>query len=338
MFNSLEINGYRGLKHFEMKGLGRVNLLVGRNNSGKTSVLEAVLILASLANPRNIWGILRNRNEEAEVDLASLYGNPASEPDYDVNHLFHGHQITGGSFSISADNKARGIGCSVLGSEVTLILSFKEQTDYIPLTIPKILNRKNVFGVIWNPSGQVINCQYIPTCLLSVAGLNYKWDDIGLTWKEDIVLQAIRYVEPDIEGILPIQKRGGFKVKLKGNDTPVPIGSLGDGMWRALALAVALVQSKDGFLLVDEIDTGLHYSVMSSIWKMIFETAKKHNIQVFATTHSLDCVNSLASICREGVDEGSEVTIQRLEPEHNRAVAYTEDEISIAARRHIEVR
>ena len=132
--------------------------------------------------------------------------------------------------------------------------------------------------------------------------------------------------------------RGGFLVKLSDNSQPVPIGSLGDGTWRILALAIALIRAKNGVLLIDEIDTGLHYTVMAAMWTLVADTAIPLNVQVFATTHSYDCVKSLAVICRSDHTTNSQVSIQRIEPNKLKAVRFTESQILIASERHIEVR
>ena len=89
---------------------------------------------------------------------------------------------------------------------------------------------------------------------------------------------------------------------------------------------------------MDEIDTGLHYSVMENMWKLVNLTAKKHKTQVFATTHSRDCYESLAAVCRSSATEGNEVTIQRVERGKSRSIVYTEQEIIAAAKRGMEVR
>ncbi len=113
---------------------------------------------------------------------------------------------------------------------------------------------------------------------------------------------------------------------------------MGDGIWRMLGLALALVRAEGGILLVDEIDTGLHFTVMSNMWRLIYNTAKRLNVQVFATTHSRDCYESLAVICREDVSKGSDITIQRIERDRQVAIGYTEQEIIAAAQRGMEVR
>jgi AAA15 family ATPase/GTPase len=167
-----------------------------------------------------------------------------------------------------------------------------------------------------------------------------------LTDEEAVLIDALKTVEPSIERIAslsggsrhPLSSRGNIVLKCKGIDERIPIGTMGDGIWRMLGIAIALVTAKDGILLVDEIDTGLHYSVMSDMWRLVERTAERLNVQVFATTHSRDCYESLASIAHESITENSKVTIQRIEKEKGTTVAFTERDIVIAAERGLEVR
>jgi hypothetical protein len=189
--------------------------------------------------------------------------------------------------------------------------------------------------------------QFITTESLDGDELIELWNRIALTPDENLVLKALRFLDKDIERIAaipivqpyyPLSSPGGFIVKRTGLDYPIPIGSMGDGMRRLLALTIALTQCKGGVLLIDEIDTGLHYSVMAEMWRHVFTTARELDVQVFATTHSFDCVNSLASICNDDNHVTGEITLQRIEAGRTRAVAYNENEIKTAADRVIEVR
>jgi predicted ATPase len=175
------------------------------------------------------------------------------------------------------------------------------------------------------------------------------FDDIVLTPEEDMVTAALRLIDPSVERIasaglektpsaMRYSPRGGIFVRLQDVKDRVPIGSLGDGVWRLLGLALFVAQCSDGILLVDDIDTGLHHTVMSSMWKFIHSAAENRNVQVFATTHSRDCYQSLAAVCRDSVSEHSDVTIQRIETGRDAAVAYTEQEIIAAAKHDFEVR
>jgi AAA15 family ATPase/GTPase len=127
-------------------------------------------------------------------------------------------------------------------------------------------------------------------------------------------------------------------VRLSDRDRPVPIGSLGDGIWRMLGLALAIVNTRDGFLFIDEIDTGLHYTAMADMWKLVWETAKRLNVQVFATTHSSDCWRSLATIASEEDAAEDGIRIHRIERDNPQSIVFSEKEIAIAATQDIEVR
>lgn len=86
------------------------------------------------------------------------------------------------------------------------------------------------------------------------------------------------------------------KVKLAGTPTPVPLNSMGDGMLRVLQLTLKLLGAKGGFLLIDEFENGLHYSVQEKVWQLVFELAEQLKVQVFATTHSWDCIESFTKV------------------------------------------
>ena len=93
MIHSIEIGGYRGFDRFEMNDLGLVNLLVGGNNSGKTSVLEAIYLLTSRGDPSSIWQLLWRRGEQLPDD----HRPREIQPEFDICHLFTGHDLQVGS-------------------------------------------------------------------------------------------------------------------------------------------------------------------------------------------------------------------------------------------------
>ena len=109
-------------------------------------------------------------------------------------------------------------------------------------------------------------------------------------------------------------------------------------MNRMLGIALALVNAKDGMLLIDEVDTGLHYSVLPDLWKLIFEVAHRLNVQVFATSHSWDCIQAFQQAADANKDE--EGMLIRLENRKDsiRAVTFDEEELAVVAREQIEVR
>jgi hypothetical protein len=182
---------------------------------------------------------------------------------------------------------------------------------------------------------------------LSIDDVVTMFEDVVLTKEEELVTEALRTIEPSIERLASLSgdrrrirpgERGGIVVKCENSAQRYPIGSMGDGMWRMLGLALAIASAQNGVLLVDEIDTGLHFSVMESVWKLIDEASKRLNVQVFATSHSRDAYESLASISHSETSKGSQVTIQRIDRFDKKSVAFSEQEIIASAERGTEVR
>ena len=105
-----------------------------------------------------------------------------------------------------------------------------------------------------------------------------------------------------------------------------------------LSLAIHLVSAKGGTLLVDEIDDGLHFRVMRSLWGFLITEARRLDVQVFATTHSADCVSALGWVHRLGDDPLDDVSALRVDPDRKIAAHYSADELDTAVEGTIEVR
>lgn len=368
MITAFRIEGYRAFDRFEMNSLGRVNLLVGTNNSGKTSVLEALYLLSTRGEPSSLWQLLFRRGErsiaESQVNRQDL------GIEFDVSHLFHGHEINLGSkFSLAANNgkPERHLNFAIgnwptrgeNASSATIPRLALHITGNPTPPVPNLpLSRSGSLGTDAldvpgrrtvrpqpQPQYDIPPSQFITTDSLDKDGLVFLWNKVALTPNETLVLSALRFLDPSIERIaaqaLPTRyfagtNRGGFILKVKGREQPIPIGSMGDGMWRMLAMAIAITQCRGGVLLVDEIDTGLHYTVMVDMWKLVFAAAREFDVQVFATTHSADCIQSLAFAAAS--DESTTVTLQRIESGKAHSVPYSEAELKVAAERGIEVR
>ncbi len=384
MLRTVKIENFRGFRSFELQNLGRLNLLVGKNNSGKTSILEAIQFLCSRNNPKPLLNAMKNRGEYFLSDDIKAVR--------DIRHLFYNREIEPGSqFSVSGEsrNSLEELIASIefdqtqqlddSSADMSFIEdeafdenpedeAFDENLDNFQLldfTIKWIypegqdswnyliysnggLVERSVSPLKYLSSKKVTDTktQLVTTSALTSEKMIELFDQIVLTPKEKLVEEALQIIEPQIKRIASVglgrsrrsESREGFFVRFSDSNQRVPIGSMGDGIWRMLGLALATVTVADGVLLVDEIDTGLHFSTMCDMWRLVWETAKKLNVQVFATTHSSDCWTSLASIAsREDAAEDG-ITIQRIEPDKPSSIAFSEREIVIAAERGIEVR
>lgn len=355
MLKSLKIENFRCFPSFEMQQLGRLNLIVGTNNSGKTSVLEAMRLLLNtpyIFDFEVLAEIITDRSEY-------IINDEDQDRNLVIHHLFYSHYIDINSkFSIIGENfdqKHLEIIVSIKNKKTdidqeSLCLCFKRLVSSKAVETPfklsseGMLSLKILRSATHKLSQSKSSIQFVNSSSLTTEKTLNLFEDVVLTPEEDLVIQALQIIEPKIKRITPLigkngykGKRGSFVVQTNENQR-IPIGSMGDGMWRMLGLALAIVNAKDGVLLVDEIDTGLHFTVMSDMWKMLWETAKRLNVQIFATTHSNDCWQSLADIANAENPSEDGIAIHRIEKGKPHSIVFTEDEIAIAAEEGIEVR
>jgi hypothetical protein len=359
MLRSLKIENFRCFQKFELQQLGRLNLLVGTNNSGKTSILEAVQLLKSQSNLESLREVMSNRGEFIWNDERD------GDQELDIRHLFYDHEINEGSqFSILGDHHRDGEGVKVSVEHSGQLSLFEDLREFVlvmrwlgqgiesvksfnlPLSSRNGLPVDYVIRTRRDLKGLGSRTQFITSSSLTPRNMVDLFDQVVLTPEENLVIEALQTIEPTIDRIASVVSekfrytgsRSGFVVRLTDGDQRIPIGSMGDGIWRMLGLTLAIVNARDGVLLVDEIDTGLHFSTMSDMWTLIWETAKRLNVQVFATTHNSDCWMSLAAIANQESPSEEGITIHRIEKGKPNSVVFTERQVAIAAERGIEVR
>jgi hypothetical protein len=361
MLTSLDIANFRAFRRLAVQDLTRVSLFVGANNAGKTSILEA----AEIAALGSVRGLLRGPIRRDER-LAAAGGERSAE--VDLGHLFFGHVLRpGNSFEITSEGRrSKRVRCSAVE------LALESEDDVAQTRLPGLEPEGPSLGVRFesdvqpkavmfavSPAGGVIfdvsrrlqataleaaePVHFLGTEAVEASRLSYLWDRIVLTPEEEHVAEALRIIEPQLDRIAFLGESSGryfrsIVVKMAESEQRLPLGSVGDGLKRLLALTLNLIPAQGGLLLVDEIDTGLHYSVMADMWRLVIATAIRLDIQVLATTHSLDCVQSLAWARQHNPEYESEASVHRVERGHDRTVKYSLDEIAVAARNHLEVR
>ncbi|MGH9839962.1 MAG: AAA family ATPase [Blastocatellia bacterium] len=346
---SLNIHGFRAFDQLSIDRLGRVNLIVGKNNVGKSSLLEALWLYACQGHPVIAWKILEARDEGRGPERTPQIRLPNTEDegrDYTsaIKQLFYRE---------GQNRQAQPAQIGPIGDEQRILTLALSQTSdqkngaVIPAFKTQLGGQKNTYrldGVSYPlQEGRNEECIVVTANGLDSRAVENFWDKVALTSLEDDVLNALRLIAPDVEKVNLLAGRkhrtGRIPVvKVVGVTEPVPLKSLGEGMNRMFGIALALVNAKDGVLLIDEIESGLHYSVQPDVWLLVFEVARRLNIQVFATTHSWDCLIAFQEAARKY--EQDEGVLIRLTQKERRIVAdlFDEEDLVIVAREGIEVR
>lgn len=358
---SLMIEGFQGIGALHLEDLGRVTLLAGANGSGKTTTLDAAAVYASRGAARGLADVVVRR--EAWIGGLDDDGTVVSLPDFSV--LFHqrGGARRASKFEIrscASDPNALSIAPGNRADE-------RYFTDGLAMTLAvgvgDAWHEVQPFPIAtarrsgWHASHRSLAHEEvagapapIPSRMVGPAPpasdeLGTLWDSVALTDAEELALDAARLVLGNaIERFAvigdhagPGKLPGGRRpfAKLRGIGRPVPLRLLGDGATRLFALALTLANCRDGLLLIDEAENGIHHAIQADMWRLVFAAAWATNVQVIATTHSWDCAAGFARAAADG-----QGVLFRLDQQADRldAVRYSGRDLAIAADQRIEVR
>jgi len=378
VLTSVRITNYRGFREFKLRDLAPVNLLVGKNNSGKTALLEAIHLLASGGNPSILTAVARRRSEY-------VLGKDFDEPPHeliDISHFFHGHEVGAGTeFSVAGENQLPAVTVkAVQAEELDAELPFENfamrrtrslwESSESPLLAMRIevgtstSTQGSTFllsesgALLVDPRRPHSTRRWLeeqrsrpPTVYISpdasmTESLATMWDLVLRDKREKEVRAAMQILEPELqdvvfqagEGSRRVRSSVGILIGFQNDSRRVPLGSMGDGMRRLLGLSLSLLHARSGFLLIDEIDTGFHYSIMAKMWELVVKTAVESNTQVFATTHSADCVRGLGVLCKRMPQFRNKVAAHKIERESKSSIAFTGDDVLNALEHDIEIR
>lgn len=356
MIQKLEIEGYRCFEKLTVDGLGRLNLIVGQNNSGKTSLLEAIRLLTAQRSHIELQDILVHRGE-------LFHSRQDRIPVFNISNLFFGRVLQSESkISIQSTDTAsivEGIELFTEAPSLALASGGIDPDDSLDpvLTIRSTKGQKALhfnFETDWGttlkprPNGQTVGFgiasttkrSYVPSSSLTIDQLQSMWEALKLNGESESVMEVMYEFDPEIQDLdfLATIGDGSGHVKLKGLQQRVPLRTLGDGASRVFALAIAAASSRGDALLIDEIDTALHYTTMSRVWKMLFKFAEESNTQIFATTHSQDCVDAFANLVRDGIATSQKLSLQRVVKGEPKTISYSGDILLAAVKHEFEVR
>ncbi|HVZ37658.1 MAG TPA: AAA family ATPase [Candidatus Kapabacteria bacterium] len=369
-FESLEVNNFRGFSHLVVEQLGRVNLIVGKNSVGKSSLLEALWLYAQRGSLRTIEELLISRDElsssrvRSELDWekietairsllhgradirrggAAIRIGPLDTPDrlLALNiGWYRRRKEEDGAVGVAVQSSPSSelppdafIGCAVqFGEERGVIRGFER------------LGGRTFASRVTDD--QVMPSFFMPANGLSQGQIGLLWDEIALTDLEEDVVRSLQIVVPEIERINLISMYDDFServgripvIRMRGEKLPIPLRELGEGTSRMLGLTLCLVNTQGGLLLIDEIDSGLHYSTQYRLWELIFEVARRLNIQVFATTHSWDCIESFQAAASVNENDGMLIRLSRKGEGAIASTTFDGRRLKIATREHIEIR
>jgi AAA15 family ATPase/GTPase len=347
MFESIKIRNFRVITKLELDDLGQVNLLVGQNGCGKTTFLEAVFFLIGATNPMlpvnvNIFrGLTFFSNKlwhtyfhNMDPNIPIEIGGRVHDTKEEQNLLIRPRSKRSQPIAAHVPSLSYARGDSETMFEVDgLELEYESSGD------PTSKTKSAVFFKDGNIASEgskerAIRGIFVSPCI-------YDWKDrfSEIQRKKQVpeVIFLLKEIEPHLSD-LRLNEVGLLLADI-GPPELIPVNLMGGGIVKFLSIALAMLDCKNGMVLIDEIENGLHHSAQKTIWKAIFNWAEKLNVQVFATTHSDESVRAFSNTLDEVLFK-ADAKLFRIERKDGtfRAVEYTKDVLAESLDSRWEVR
>lgn len=343
IFNSIHVDNFRGIKTAEIDDFRRINVFFGKNNCGKSTLLEALFLISGQSNPLLPFSInsLRGYNRLQEDDLGWVFHNMnttnpvhiATDGDTPRHMDITAFRKTDATIDLSnpdtlQDSAPVYYGYAIdfdggLHSEVAL-----EKTNLANTKInTSPVYTENISVIYANPRVPMID-QFVEVLKVMVTNKS-----------TDFLVRVLRKVEPKLQSVSLV---GNIVMVDLGGDKLLPIQMMGDGVLRMLSIVLNMYKCSNGMLIIDELDNGLHYSVMPNLWNALFAAADACNVQLFVSTHNIDSLRALAGIIdvQDAQDKAklSAYKLVRSEDDVVQGIRYDADTLHYMINQEIEVR
>lgn len=350
MIESISIQNFRCFKQAEIHGLKRLNVIVGKNGSGKTALLESIfLACGSNAEIALRMRALRGMGQVLQLSVdrsgyESLWKDLFSgfQQDKTVSIALAGSGPNTRSVTIAyakEQNLTLPLGKSVLESPliVPIVFQWKDSRGEVVETIEvKVAGS----GLTVGGSGEALPAFFFSGGMPSNPVENAtRFSDLDKRGEANPIVGQLKKEFPDIEQI-SVQIAAGVPslyAKVKQFPEKFPVGVLSGGINKLLSLLLALVDKPSGIVLVDEIENGFYFERLESIWFLLHDIAKERDSQIFASTHSRECLQALLALAQKEPEDVALIRTEKINGECGIEV-FRGDQVASALRQEVDVR
>jgi AAA15 family ATPase/GTPase len=334
MFKKVMIENFRGISSLELNNLRQFNLFVGKNNCGKTSLLESIIFISNPSNPLNpvlvnsirgyyitqpySWTVLFNKMDiEFPIRLTGEMLKPKEIRTLSIRTLpeKNAAQTTYEAFDFSLKGSRREFSDKITGLSIEFSISKKSEKKQTYES--KIwLGKENKWESA--PPGnytETLKSTFLTPVIIR-ADIPARFNEVLIKKQEEKILKILKIIEPRLVN-LSIGAENILYCDM-GFTRLLPLSTAGEGLNNLLAIILAIYETSGGVVLIDEIENGLHHSTQAILWDAVFEAATAFNVQVFASTHSYETVKSFSAACEKIKDKDDNIRLFRLENEKDK--------------------
>jgi ABC-type transporter Mla maintaining outer membrane lipid asymmetry ATPase subunit MlaF len=316
MISGITVHNFRGLRDVTLDGLARVNVVVGDNGSGKTALLEALFMAMSNSalvalSLRQLRGLTSPINADQALANEAIASDFIGEGAPDTRVETRGGSAFSRTFSTKSDpRRATTIGAYSLAPglaptnvfSVPVVYRWEDSDGRIG---ESELQSGQTPMAIGSGSVPFIETRYLPATYGGQGGAAALFSDLDKVGEAIRFTDAVRAQFPDVE-IVSVQLEGGQPIlhaRLQGHFRQRPLELLSGGLARLSVILLAISRPSTKVVLVDEIENGLHHRRFGLLWRQVWDFAVQSDTQVFATTHSMECLDAAADAMAEHPDD-----------------------------------
>ena len=351
MYEKVRLQNFRGFVDFTIEPLDRINLIAGKNNVGKTALLEGIWFHHGSPNPdlglrlnkfrgisevsvvEPLLELFRNLEADMQIEISSRSSDGKTRSDR--IYMREPSRLPLSSKGEFEEGRPSSVSGESLGKEVVI-----EYTDEFGGSGQSSMSFTKSQVVFDKPAGAKRSTARFLMARRGVGSEDVEgFGELEVKGRKKEVIELLRLVEPRLRDLTVIVRAGNPKIWGDiGIGTPLPIQLMGEGLCRWLMLAQAIPRTPGGVVLIDEIENGIHHTAMEEVWRNLALLARKHDVQVFATTHSAECVRYAHKAFIE--DEQYDFRLHRLEKvgEIVKDVSYDKDTLDVAIESGLEFR
>jgi len=285
-FNEIKINRFKRFENITIKNLSRINVFAGDNNSGKSSILELIYLLAKLNDLNAFFEVFRRRgkfNDKLSADWLKKEFNA----EYDIIANFDGKELKYNAFPLKETTDI---------NDTYYLFSIEQKCEFAG---EQLFSKAQIFENETKLDANKI--RWICNASLSSPFSTHNSDDIVYCHEKsnemniyETIIQFIQnHIDKKIENIIFVGETNRFLVKHTDFDEPVDLTRFGDGLQRIFNISLQIAVSANGIMCIDELENAIHYTLLTKFVDFLQKLAEKFNVQIFITSHSKECIDAI---------------------------------------------
>lgn len=368
MIKSIALQNFKCFKAFKAGDFSRVNLIGGKNNAGKTALLEAFFLFLGfpqnglarlsvlryydstdpLIDPEELWGsAFYCKNHEQPIALELQHESQINTLTITWQDVFN--PVDNPNFQnalAQQQNNQKPFMLNLNPSSKMLLMKYSTGTNTASLEEKRVWQEMIYNGTYFNPLPRdTAPASAIPQRphIFLRSQLSYLYKEMKMLFerllenkKEAALIDFLKIVDPRIKSVMAYKNT--LMLDIEGPLNRIPLHYMGDGLQRAVLFYLAIANCRDGIVLIDEIENGVHHSVMPRLFTEIQRAAEEFNCQIFITTHSEECIKAALEGFEKHPDDLRHIHLNRIGEDEIISRTYSHRDLKTAIENAWEVR